>query len=162
MLTPNASRPSVPEGYGIAAADEGLGLLPWSWAEERLVGRHIWWLATTKANGAPHLIPVWAVWLGDGVAFSTDEKSQKAHNIGRDPRVSITPERGTQSVIIEGVVEHLPADRKADYNAAYQETWDLDVSTMESPVWIIRPKKVFAFIDEDNGFPLNATRWTFD
>jgi hypothetical protein len=162
MLTPVASRPDVPEGYGIAPADGGLGLLPWSWAEERLVGRHIWWLATTKANGSPHLIPIWAVWLGDGVAFSTDDKSQKARNIARDPRVSITPERGTQSVIIEGVVEELGAERRDEFLKTYMDVWDTDVSGFEAPLLIIRPTKAFGFIDEENGFPLNATRWTFD
>jgi nitroimidazol reductase NimA-like FMN-containing flavoprotein (pyridoxamine 5'-phosphate oxidase superfamily) len=161
MLTPTASRPHVPAGYGIAAADEGLGLLPWSWAEERLAGRHIWWLATTRANGSPHLIPIWAVWLGDGVAFSTDEKSLKARNIARDPRVSIVPERGTQSVIIEGVAEALPTDRRAEFIAAYKEVWDFDPSGMDSPEYLIRPTTVFGFIDEDNGFTQNATRWTF-
>ena len=162
MLTPVASRPHVPAGYGIAPADGGLGLLPWSWAEDRLAGRHIWWLATTRADGSPHLIPIWAVWLGDGAAFSTDEKSLKARNIAREPRVSITPERGTQSVIIEGVVESLDASRTDEFVAAYKDVWDFDPSGMDSPVFLVRPKTVFGFIDEDNGFPLNATRWTFD
>ena len=162
MLTPRATRPQVPAGYGIAPADGGQGLLPWSWADERLRGRHIWWLATTRANGAPHLIPVWAVWLGDGVAFSTDANSLKARNIARDPRVSIVPERGVQSVIIEGVVEPLEPSRRAEFVAAYKETWDYDPSGMDSPEYLVRPKTVFGFIDEDDGFTQRATRWTFD
>ena len=93
MLRPDASRPDVPSGYGIAPADEGKGLLPWSWAEERLRGKHIWWLASMRPTGAPHLMPVWAVWLGDGVAFSTDPSSRKARNIEANPHVSIVPER---------------------------------------------------------------------
>jgi hypothetical protein len=161
VLTPDASRPDVPTAYGIAAADAGKGLLPWSWAEERLQGRHIWWLATTRANGAPHLMPIWAVWFGDGVAFSTDGDSAKAKNIAREPRVTIVPERGTQSVIVEGVATPLPADRLREFYAEYIKVWDTDVSTMDSPVFLIRPTKVFGFIDEDDGFPLNATRWTF-
>ncbi len=161
MLTPDQSRPNVPSGYGIAAADEGKGLLPWSWADERLRGRQIWWLATVRPSGAPHLMPIWAVWLGDGVAFSTDGDSRKARNIAANPRVSIVPERGTQSVILEGVAELLPPERKDEFVAAYNATWEIDISEMDSPAFLIRPVKAFGFVDEDDGFPLNATRWTF-
>lgn len=161
MLTPTASRPNVPSGYGIAAADEGKGLLPWSWAEERLEGKHIWWLATIRRSGAPHLMPIWAVWLGDGVAFSTDGDSAKARNLAHDRRVSIVPERGTQSVIVEGVAEDLEGARRPEFYAKYQEVWGIDVSGMEGPVFLVRPTKVFGFIDEEDGFPLNATRWVF-
>ena len=143
-------------------ATEGRGLLDWSWADERLRGRHIWWLATTRADGSPHVMPIWAVWLGDGVAFSTGGDTQKAKNIARDPRVSIVPERGVESCFVEGVVEPLDDSRKPEFYAAYLEVWNHDVSTMEEPVFIVRPKKVFGFIDENEGFPLSATRWTFD
>ncbi len=105
---------------------------------------------------------IWAVWLGDGVAFSTDGDSVKARNIARDGRVSIVPERGTQSVIYEGVASQLDEARKPEFFAAYQEVWGIDVSGMEgSPIFFIRPTRVFGFVDEDDGFPLNATRWEF-
>ena len=161
MLTPDASRPEVPAGYGIAPADEGKGLLPWSWAEERLRGKHIWWLASLRPNGTPHLMPVWAVWLGDGVAFSTDPSSRKARNIAANPSVSIVPERGTQSVIVEGVVEKLPAERLDEFVATYLAVWDVDPTQVEGDMFLIRPTKVFGFVDEEDGFPLSATRWTF-
>lgn len=137
-------------------------MLPWSWADERLRGKHIWWLATARPNGSPHLMPIWAVWLGDGVAFSTDGASAKARNIAHESRVSIVPERGTQSVIYEGIASQLESQRWPEFFAAYQEVWGIDVSGMEgSPIFFIRPTKVFGFIDEDDGFPLNATRWEF-
>jgi hypothetical protein len=162
MLSPRASRPDVPDGYGIAPADGGQGLLPWSWAEERLLGRHIWWLATTRANGAPHLMAIWAVWLGDGVAFSTDANSAKARNIARNPRVSLVPERGVQSVIIDGVAEPLDPARTDEFVASYKSVWSFDPSEMDSPVFLVRPTKAFGFIDEDDGFTQSATRWVFD
>ena len=161
MLTPDASRPETPAEYGIAPADGGKGLLPWSWAEERLAGKHIWWLATSRADGRPHLMPIWAIWFGDGVAFSTGGTTLKARNIARDPRVSIIPERGPPSVIVEGVAEPLEPARVDAIYAEYLKVWDTDVSTMDSPIFLIRPTKVFGFIDEEGEFPNNATRWTF-
>jgi nitroimidazol reductase NimA-like FMN-containing flavoprotein (pyridoxamine 5'-phosphate oxidase superfamily) len=167
MLTPVASRPTAPEGYGIKPADEGAGLLPWSWADERLRGRYIWWLATTRPDGQPHLMPIWAVWLGDGVAFSTGRGSRKEKNLARDARVSVTPERGEESVIIEGVAEELAAARFDEFVAAYKDVWDFDPTPMaHEPTFLVRPSTVFGFIDSTdpeatNGFPNSATRWTF-
>ncbi|HVT76104.1 MAG TPA: pyridoxamine 5'-phosphate oxidase family protein [Acidimicrobiales bacterium] len=161
MLTPTASRPDIPAEYAIAPPDGGLGLLPWSWADERLRGRHIWWLATTRPNGSPHLMPIWAVWLGDGIAFSTGAATAKARNIARDARVSIVPERGPQSVIVEGVAEPLDPGRTAEFVAAYKDVWDFDPSGMDSPVFLVRPTRAFGFVDEDNGFTQSATRWDF-
>ena len=154
----------MPAAYGIKPADEGKGLLDWSWADERLRGRHIWWLATTRPNGAPHLMPVWAVWLGDGVAFSTGTGSRKSKNIAHEQRVSITPERGVESVIVEGVVEPLSPERKDEFVAAYEQVWGMDPTGMGEPLLLIRPTRAFGFIDveDDTGFPNTATRWTFE
>jgi hypothetical protein len=167
MLTPTASRPDVPAGYGIKPADEGAGLLDWSWADERLRGRHIWWLATTRPDGRPHLMPIWAVWLGDGVAFSTGRGSRKQKNLARDNRVSLVPERGIESVILEGVAEPLDPARFAEFVAAYKEVWNFDPSVMvDEPVFLVRLTNAFGFIDSTDpeatdGFPNSATRWTF-
>jgi hypothetical protein len=162
MLRPSSSRPDVPAAYGIVGENEGRGLLDWSWAEERLRGRYIWWLATTRPDGRPHLMPVWAVWIGEGVAFSTGAGTSKAKNIAANPFVTIVPERGVESVIVEGEVVALPEELLAAFVAAYTEAYGMDPTAMGEPVFLVKPKKAFGFIDEDDGFPLSATRWTFD
>ncbi len=54
MKLPRVSRPFMP-GYGIAAADEGSGLLPWSWAAQRLTSAQNYWVASIRPDsGAPH------------------------------------------------------------------------------------------------------------
>src|SRR5256714_15518548 len=104
MAEPRADRPNMP-AYGIAAADEGEGLLAWSWAEERLREARTYWVATVRANGAPHVAPVWALWFDDGVVFSTSPESRKAANLARDPRCVVSGERGGDAVIVGGAVE---------------------------------------------------------
>jgi hypothetical protein len=47
MRYPKSSRPYMP-GYGLLDAAQGTGLLPWSWAEERLESSHDYWLATLR------------------------------------------------------------------------------------------------------------------
>ena len=62
MKLPLVSRPFMP-GYGIAAADEGSGLLPWSWAAQRLTSAQNYWVASIRPDsGAPHAMPVWGMW----------------------------------------------------------------------------------------------------
>ncbi len=161
MLTPASSRPDVPAAYGVVPADEGAGLLDWSWADERLQGRYIWWLATTRPDGRPHLMPVWAVWVGEGVAFSTGGDSRKAKNLAANPFVTIVPERGVESVIVEGEVVTLPEKLTPRFVAAYQQAYAMDPTAMGEPIFMVKPTKVFGFIDQDDGYPLSATRWVF-
>jgi len=58
-LRPQASRPSMPAGYGVAETDEGL--LDWGWALARLEPAHNYWFSTTWPDGRPHAMPAWAV-----------------------------------------------------------------------------------------------------
>ena len=46
-------------------------------------------LATTRADGRPHVTPVWIVLDGDDVVLTTGSGSVKAKTIRRDPRVSL-------------------------------------------------------------------------
>ena len=46
-------------------------------------------LATTRAGGPPHVVPVWFVLDGDDLVFTTRERSVKGRVLRRDPRVSI-------------------------------------------------------------------------
>lgn len=46
-------------------------------------------LATVRADGSPHVTPIWFDLDGDDLFFTTWEHSVKAANIRRDPRVSL-------------------------------------------------------------------------
>ena len=46
-------------------------------------------LATVKANGAPHVAPVWVDVDGDDIVFMTSADTLKGKAILRDPRVSL-------------------------------------------------------------------------
>jgi hypothetical protein len=97
VRTPVASRPYMP-GYGTLGAEESIGLLPWSWAEERLVRSHDYWLATVTPSGAPHLMPVWAILHEERLWFSSAKGSRKALNLAGEPRCTLsTRTRSNQS-----------------------------------------------------------------
>ncbi len=66
-------------------------------------------LATVRADGRPHIAPVWYDVDDDGsLAFNTGAATVKGRNLSRDPRASlcVDDERPPFSfVIVEGVVE---------------------------------------------------------
>ena len=92
----------MPE-YELLGADEGRGLLPWSWARERLESARNYWLATTRPDGRPHAMAVWAVWHEESLWFSTARGSRKATNLAGNPRCVVCTERADEAVIVEGV-----------------------------------------------------------
>ena len=66
-------------------------------------------LATVRADGRPHVAPVWYDLDDDGsVVFNTGESTVKGRNLLRDPRASfcVDDDRPPFSfVVVEGVVE---------------------------------------------------------
>src|SRR3954451_15678520 len=102
MLEPRASRPYMP-GYGTLPADQGSGLLPWSWALKRLRDSHDYWLATVWPDGRPHLMPVWAVWQDEALWFSSSLHARKIRNIGAGSTVSLATDDPLNPVVIEGL-----------------------------------------------------------
>ena len=72
-------------------------------------------LATTRADGSPHLTPVWFDLDGDDIVFTTHETSLKARNILRDGRVSLCVDDDRPPfayVIVQGTAVNLPEDQE--------------------------------------------------
>jgi hypothetical protein len=158
---PRADRPVMP-GYGVAAKDEGEGLLPWSWAEQRLTDAHNYWLATARPDGKPHLMPLWAVWVDGCLVFSTGARSRKASNLRAGPRCSISTERADETVIVEGVARELdPAAIPDAARAAYKAKYGWELSPALGPIFAVYPSTVFGLIEHEDQFAASATRWTF-
>jgi PPOX class probable F420-dependent enzyme len=64
-------------------------------------------LATTRANGAPHVAPVWFILDGDDLVFMTGAKTVKGQALQRDPRAALTvddDEPPYAFVLVEGTV----------------------------------------------------------
>jgi PPOX class probable F420-dependent enzyme len=101
---PQAERPFMP-GYGIGGPDEGTGLLPWRWAEERLISSHHYWVVSRWPDGRPHAMPVWGVWDDGALWFSSGGRSRKVLNLMADPRCVVTIQDTTDPVVVEGTAE---------------------------------------------------------
>jgi PPOX class probable F420-dependent enzyme len=164
MSEPRAARPYMP-GYGVRGADEGTGLLPWTWAEERLAGSHDYWVATAAADGRPHLMPVWGMWHDGALWFSSSTRSRKARNLRSNTRCSISTNDPYEPVVLEGVaevVDDLDTLRQVlDHeNAKYETDYGMEMlDPAVNATFRVRPSKVFALLERD--FTGSPTRWEF-
>jgi hypothetical protein len=156
---PEAGRPDIP-GYGIAKSKRGL--LRWNWARTRLTRAHNYWIATVNHGGGAHLMPVWGVWMDEAFWFSTGRKTRKARNLGRESRCVIAPEGAREAVIVEGVARrNRDAGMRRKFNRAYQKKYKWDMADDPNPVFRVRPRLAFAFIEKASLFTSTATRWRF-
>jgi hypothetical protein len=162
---PRASRPHMP-GYRLLRSDEGTGLLPWAWAEERLAASRNYWIVTTWPDGRPHAMPVWGIWDAGAVWFCTGGRSRKARNLAADPRCVAATEDALNPVVVEGAAR---ITRQADelasflglYNAKYgteigADFLDPDVNATVA----VRPRRAFGLLHDD--FKGSPTRWEFE
>jgi PPOX class probable F420-dependent enzyme len=160
---PRASRPFMP-GYGIQGPDEGTGLLPWAWAEERLVASRNYWIVSLWPDGRPHAMPVWAVWDDSALVFSSARRSRKARNLVGDPRCVVATEDPNEPVVVEGTAS-LIEDRdavtrvaelmSAKYGGGVTAEFLLANATLS-----VRPSWAFGIAHDD--FTGSPTRWMFE
>jgi PPOX class probable F420-dependent enzyme len=52
-------------------------------------------VATVRADGRPHVVPVWFTLDGDDIIFTTWHETIKARTIARDPRISLSVDDAT-------------------------------------------------------------------
>jgi Pyridoxamine 5'-phosphate oxidase len=152
-------RPDMPSGYGIAT--EPGGQVTWAWVSDQLSAGRNYWVCTTRADGRPHAMPVWGLWLDDALLFSTDPDSLKARNLAARPDVVLHLESGDEVAIAVGRAERLspdqlPAQFVAAYDAKYGHT--IDTSNPGFGFYRLRPDRILAWREQD--FPTSATRFS--
>ncbi|MGA8430237.1 MAG: pyridoxamine 5'-phosphate oxidase family protein [Candidatus Sulfotelmatobacter sp.] len=160
---PKTSRPHMP-GYGLPKGSKGL--LPWTWAEQRLKKSHNYWITTVRPNGAPHTMVVWALWMDGRLLFSTGSKSRKSKNLAENPKCVMCTELADEAVIVEGIAEIADAGARRQMLPLYERKYKFDMGgmkddilAMKEPVYAVRPRVVFGFWEKH--FVGKSTRWTF-
>ena len=152
-------------GYGLPNSKNGL--LPWKWAEDRLKKSKQYWIATTRPDGRPHVMVVWALWMEGVLYFSTGKESRKSKNLASNPNCTMCNENAGEAVILEGVVEiERDVDRIREFVKFYEKKykWNLgemgeNMIALKDPVFYLKPKVAFGFWEQK--FATTATRWIF-
>lgn len=153
-------------GYGIQAQDQGSGLLPWSWAAERLGRARNYWVVSVRPDGRPHSMPVWGMWDDGDFLFTSGVRSRKIKNLKADPHCVVSTEDAADPVIIEGtaaiIAEPERIARVLDLmNDKYETSIEADfLDPAINAAVAVRPRQVISMRHDD--FTGSPTRWTFD
>lgn len=160
-------RPEMPEGYGVPDSDDGL--IEWSAVEARLVAAPQYWMATTRSDGRPHVVPRWGVWVDGRLWYDGSPTTVHVRNLGHNPACTLHLEDGWQAVIVDGRSQPATApgpdlggrlatafagkyaDR--DYEPA-PDAWE---GPDASGLVVFTPVKAVAWFD----FPTDVTRFRF-
>ena len=131
-------------------------MLPWAWAERRLIAAHNYWVATASAQRGPHSTPVWGLWRDRAFVFSCGPESRKARDLEADPRLVVHLESGDEVVIAQGVAVPTAATERdvEEYDRKY------GVKPEAGEGWYrVAPRRVLAWRERD--YPRSATRFDF-
>ena len=156
-----AGRPRMPKGYGIPLAKSAKDYVPWSWAEERLERARNYWIATSRPDGRPHLMPVWGVWVEGALYFGTDRGSRKARNVAANPAMAVHVDIEDDAVILEGDAREVTGKATLDaVDRAYLKKYRMKLTDAPGDCFFceLRPKVVFAWSEQD--FGRRATRYS--
>jgi nitroimidazol reductase NimA-like FMN-containing flavoprotein (pyridoxamine 5'-phosphate oxidase superfamily) len=170
-LTTMDSRFSDPKGAATA----------WSATLKQLEEGQLFWVATVRPDGRPHITPAVAVWHDDALYFGTGEHEQKARNLRDNTHISLMTGRADWrqglDIVAEGVAERVTNNERLEQVAkAFEPKWDgrwryhvrdgkffqFD-ETEELPipvlVFAVRPTRVYAYQEGD---PFSHTRHLFE
>jgi PPOX class probable F420-dependent enzyme len=163
-VEPAADRPFMP-GYGIEDAAAGTGLMPWQWAEAKLIASHDYWVVSVWPDGRPHAMPVWGVWDDASLLFSSGGRSRKVRNLRADPRCVVAVQDTNDPVVLEGTarIETDPAVLArtiALINVKYQTDYGVEfLDPAVNATVRVRPRQGFGLVQDD--FSGSPTRWRF-
>ncbi len=143
-------------------------MLTWGSVQRILRGARYLWIATTDADGSPHIVEQWCAWVDDTLFFEGSERTRWARNLARDPRLAFgvqVADRAAYGRAVVDVARGLERDVAAriarQYAAKYGPDFGYRPSVaqyVEGPIFRARPTKIIAF--DVRRFNTSATRFT--
>jgi general stress protein 26 len=145
---------------------------PWSQVARLLSEAEMFWLATVRGDGRPHVTPLPAIWADGTLYFCVGSHEQKARNLEFDRRCVLTAGgnqfRAGLDVVVEGTavrvtgiahLRRLAAMWKArlDWDFGVADGGFLDPAGRIGLVFGVVPAKVLAFGKN----PYTQTRYSF-
>ncbi len=91
-------RPLFPKGY----ADSPASFLTWDWVSAQLTESKHYWLCTVRADGRPHVVPRWGVFLDNRFWYDGSPETRHAKNLTTNSNVALHLESGEKAIIMEG------------------------------------------------------------
>jgi nitroimidazol reductase NimA-like FMN-containing flavoprotein (pyridoxamine 5'-phosphate oxidase superfamily) len=149
---------------------------PWQEAQRRFAAGGWFWLATVRADGAPHVVPVFAAWADGAFFVASKDTAAKSRHLDAEPRCTLTRDAGDLHLVVEGTARKIRDDATlaravqafaAVYDwptkiSAGQLDADYGAPTSGGPpydVYEVVPVKAFGFPTDGESF--TPTRWRF-
>jgi len=85
-------------------------------------------LATVRADGTPQVSPMWYLWDGERVSFTTTTTRAKHRNVTRVPQVALSirdPEQPYRYLEVRGIVEQIDPDPEGTFFDVLARRYDL-------------------------------------
>jgi hypothetical protein len=112
----------------------------WKKADARLSSgraRNVWF-GSVRADGRPHLVPLWFVWHERKLWVCVGRGTQKHVNVTGNPNVVLALEDGVSPVIVEGVVREEADEPVRDALAVpFISKYDWDFRTDTDEDWLL-------------------------
>ena len=90
----------MPDGYGVPTELDGL--LTWSTVDQRLVDALHYWMATTRPDGRPHVVPRWGAWIDGKLYYDGSPETVHARNARSNDACTLHVGDGKDAIIVEG------------------------------------------------------------
>lgn len=152
----------VPDGY--TRTDREQRLLDWDYVVARMTDAKNYWVATTRPDSRPHVVPTWAVWFDNRLYFDGSPATRRMRNIAANPHVAVHLDDGDNVVVVEGIARSV--DRPSPelgqtlsplYIAKYAsfdyapepDSWN------EGGLYVVEPTHALAWTE----FGVDMTRW---
>lgn len=151
----------LPAGYGAAKKP-----LLWSEIDRLLVEARVYWIATSRPDGRPHVVPSDGIWLDGVLYFGGSSETVHMRNVRETGRAAVHIGDGlTEAVIVEGragdeTPERDVAERLAEANNTKYADYGFTMKPetyLESGVTALHAERALAW----TRFPEDATRFTF-
>ena len=155
---PIAEKLVLPEGYGTTTET-----LSWASVRTQLEEAKQYWLATNRAEGSPHVVPVDGLWVDDILYYGGSPATFHVRAIRANPQVTIHLPDPWKVVVVQGRVQVTTpspelAQRLADLaNEKYADYGIRFEASSYSEPGAVHPRRVIAW----SSFPKDATRFTF-
>jgi hypothetical protein len=157
-MEPTAALIEFPKGYGRPKKP-----LEWATVRAELERAKQYWLATTRSNGRPHVVPLDGIWVDDVWYYGGAEDTVHRRTVEANPNAVLHLPDPLKVVIVEGDVRRSrPSPEEARRLAEASSTKYVEYGYPNDPsayaeAFGLYPRTVIAWMS----FPADATRFTF-
>jgi nitroimidazol reductase NimA-like FMN-containing flavoprotein (pyridoxamine 5'-phosphate oxidase superfamily) len=162
--------PPIAEPFGAAESP----VISWNVALQEIEQADVFWLATARPDGRPHVAPLLVIWLDARPYFCTGSTTRKARNLADQNHCVITVCSARLHLVVEGyaaIVRDAPTLERVADRFATRYGWQVTIQegafsaegapTAGPPpydLYVVTPTVAFGFgIDET----FSPTRWRF-